>query len=285
MPQDHIPHSATSLRHADARGRRPSPRYGRILATVAAVALLLPGITAGQRQMHDAKGALSMLDELRLQDELSDDAPGCDRYVRRDYVSNREGELEAELIAELGGIYSPYTDEWFAKPTETDIEHIVAASEAHRSGMCLEARAGERKFLGRDHLNLTLAGAILNRDRKIDCDATDWLPAANRCWFAARVVKVKHLYDLAVDQAEHDALRSVLEECVSVGMGARSDSQAERERTPVRRYETCGDLYEDYPCGLRSYHERRLPHLYTTNAHLRTGGAICGRPVRRQDGP
>lgn len=28
--------------------------------------------------------------------------------------------------------YSPYTDEWFAKVTETDIEHIVAVSEAHR---------------------------------------------------------------------------------------------------------------------------------------------------------
>lgn len=193
------------------------------------MALSLPGIAAAQRQMHDAKGALSMLDGLRVEDELSTDAPGCDRYVRQDYVSNRAGKLEAEIIAELGGIYSPYTDEWFAKATEMDIEHIVAASEAHRSGMCLEARADERKSFGRDHLNLTLAGAALNRDRKIDCDAADWLPAANRCWFAARVVKVKHLYGLTVDRHEHDALRSVLEGCASVGMGARGDSRAARE--------------------------------------------------------
>lgn len=256
-----------------------------MLTAIASIALSLPAVAAGQRQMHDAKAALSMLEDLRVEDELSADDPGCERYVRQDYDSNREGHLEAEIIAELGGIYSPYTDEWFAKATETDIEHIVAASEAHRSGMCLEARADERKLFGRDHLNLTLAGAVLNRDRKIDCDAADWLPAANRCWFAARVVKVKHLYDLAVDRHEHDALRSVLEGCVSVGMGARGDSQAARESAPARRYETCGELYEDYPCGLRSYHERRLPHLYTINTHLRRGRAICGRPVRGEDGP
>lgn len=52
------------------------------------------------------RAALSMLEGLRVEDELSDDALGCARYVRRDYVSNGEGELEAEMIAELGGIYS-----------------------------------------------------------------------------------------------------------------------------------------------------------------------------------
>lgn len=56
-------------------------------------------------------------------------------------------DLEAEIIAELGGIYSPYTDEWFAEATETDIEHIVVASEALRCGMCLEVRAAERNTI------------------------------------------------------------------------------------------------------------------------------------------
>ena len=71
----------------------------------------------------------------------------CSRHSAwQDYASSREGKLEAEIIAELGGIYSPYTDEWFAKATETDVEHIVAASEAHRGRICLEARTDERKF-------------------------------------------------------------------------------------------------------------------------------------------
>lgn len=247
--------------------------------------LALCGSAFGQRQMHDAKAALAMLEELVVEKELLDGAPGCDRYVRSEYASNREGQLEAELIAELGGIYSPYTDEWFAQPTETDIEHIVAAGEAHRSGMCRADRAAERKFFGRDHLNLTLAGAVLNRDMKIDCDAADWLPDRNRCWFAARVVKVKTLYALTVDRAEHDALKTVLEGCRSVGMQARSDEKATPEKGPIRRYETCEDLYEDYPCGLRSFHERRLPRLYGLNEHLRTRGAICGRPAVRDQSP
>ena len=148
----------------------------RACAAGTAMILALCGTAFAQRQMHDAKAALAMLEELVVEKELLDGAPGCDRYVRSEYASNREGQLEAELIAELGGVYSPYTDEWFAQPTETDIEHIVAAGEAHRSGMCRADRAAERKFFGRDHLNLTLAGAVLNRDMKIDCDAADWLP-------------------------------------------------------------------------------------------------------------
>lgn len=131
MPRNHTPYDATDRRHAGRVRRRPG-HCARILAGVAAVALSLPAVAAGQRQMHDAKGALSMLDGLRVEAELSDDDPGCERYVRQDYASNRVGKLEAEIIAELGGIYSPYTDEWFAKVTETDIEHIVAVSEAHR---------------------------------------------------------------------------------------------------------------------------------------------------------
>ena len=86
-----------------------------------------------------------MLDELRVEDELSADDPGCERYARQDYDSNREGSLKAEIIAELGGLYSPYTDEWFAKATETDIEHIVATSAAHRSGMCLKGAMRRRR--------------------------------------------------------------------------------------------------------------------------------------------
>jgi len=157
--------------------------------------LALCGPASGQRQLHDAKAALAMLEELVVENELLDGAPGCDRYVRGEYASNREGRLEAELIAELGGVYSPYTDEWFAQPTETDIEHIVAAGEA------------------------------------------------------------------------------------------RSDERAAPEKGPTKRYETCEALYKDYPCGLRSFHERRLPRLYGMNEHLRTRGAICDRPAVRSPSP
>ena len=44
--------------------------------------------------------------------------------------------VEEDIIEMLGGIYSPYTGECFASRDETDIEHMVARSEAHDSGLC-----------------------------------------------------------------------------------------------------------------------------------------------------
>jgi len=59
----------------------------------------------------------------------------CAPYSRDDY--RYPASVEAEIIAAMGGrIYGPYTGRYFGSPAETDIEHIVAVSEAHDSGMC-----------------------------------------------------------------------------------------------------------------------------------------------------
>ena len=44
--------------------------------------------------------------------------------------------VERDIVRELGAVYGPYTGTCFASTRETDIEHIVAASEAHDSGLC-----------------------------------------------------------------------------------------------------------------------------------------------------
>ena len=113
--------------------------------------------------------------------------------------------MEAEIVAELGGIYSPYTLEHFANTRETDIEHIVARSEAHDSGLCATDPGTRRRFAS-DLLNLTLAEPSLNRHDKRDHDAAGWLPPMNRCWFANRVVEVRRKYDLTIDRHEADVL-------------------------------------------------------------------------------
>ena len=66
-----------------------------------------------------------------------------------------------------------------------------------------------------DLLNLTLAGPRVNRYEKVDPDAAEWLPAQNRCWFAARVVAVRQRYGLTIDQREANALDPVLAGCGS----------------------------------------------------------------------
>ena len=78
----------------------------------------------------------------------------CTRYDPDDYRYSQR--VEDAIIADLGGIYSPYTGEWFDTKRETDIEHLVARSEAHDSGLCA-ASADTRRRFANDSLNLTLA--------------------------------------------------------------------------------------------------------------------------------
>ena len=73
--------------------------------------------------------------------------------------------VEPRIADTLGGVYSPYTCEMLGKLTETDIEHIVARSEAHDSGLCLASPERKREF-ARDIRNLTLSDPYLNRDVK-----------------------------------------------------------------------------------------------------------------------
>ena len=47
--------------------------------------------------------------------------------------------VEDEIVSIMGGlVYGPYTGRYFDNDRETDIEHIVAASEGHDSGLCKE---------------------------------------------------------------------------------------------------------------------------------------------------
>ena len=125
--------------------------------------------------------------------------------------------MEDRIIEELGGIYGPYTGRWFATKSETDIEHMVARSEAHDSGLCAADDQTRRRF-ATDLLNLTLAGPNVNRYQKVDKDAAEWLPEQNRCWFAARVIAVRQKYELTIDQREADALDRVLAACSSTAL-------------------------------------------------------------------
>lgn len=139
----------------------------------------------------------------------------CAPYDAGDYAYPQS--VEDRIVAELGGVYAPYTGRWFASDTETDIEHMVARSEAHDSGLCAADPATRRRF-ATDPLNLTLAGPRVNRYQKVDHDAAEWLPSRNRCWFAARVIAVRQRYGLTIDRREADALDRVLAGCASTDL-------------------------------------------------------------------
>ena len=135
----------------------------------------------------------------------------CSEYKRSQY--HYPASIEHRIVERQGGrIWSPYTDREFSSIKETDIEHIVAAAEAHDSGLCARPIEDRKKY-ARDLENLTLASPRLNRWEKSDKDAADWLPDHNRCWYVRTIVQVKQKWNLSVDPAERVALKAVLEEC------------------------------------------------------------------------
>ena len=143
--------------------------------------------------------------------------------------------VEPRIVNQQGGrIYGPYTGTYFASIRDTDIEHIVARSEAHDSGLCAASSATRRAFAN-DLLNLTLASPSVNRHQKVDKDLAQWLPALNQCWYVARVVLVKRKYNLSMDQAEANTARRVLAGCSSTQMQFTDQGAVEQQEADEAR--------------------------------------------------
>ena len=129
-------------------------------------------------------------------------------------------------------MYGPYAGRHFAsRRRDTDIEHMVAMSEAHDSGLCASDARTKRRFAS-DLLNLTLAAPAVNRHQKSGKDAGEWMPRMNRCWLAGRVVAVKRKYGLSVDAEEAQALEGVLSGCRSTDMVMAEGQARVAEPTP-----------------------------------------------------
>ena len=136
-------------------------------------------------------------------------------YDRSDYEHN-SGEL-----CDTSGT-DPYTGLAFSAAT-CDVDHLVAAAEAHESGGYNWDAATRGRF-GDDALNLVASRDCVNRS-KGSSDMAEWsgvqsgtcagttLTTAGRCFWAARTVSVKYRYNLAVDTAERTALSNALTQC------------------------------------------------------------------------
>lgn len=155
----------------------------------------------------------------------------CSPYDRAHYPYPQT--VEDEIIARMDGlIYSPYTGESFASKRETDIEHMIAVSEAHDSGLCAADTATRRAF-ARDLDNLTLAAPALNRNQKGAKDLAEWLPTQNRCWFVGKVIAAKKKYGLSMDAKEAAAALNVLAECFSLEMKIITPVENPPTATPI----------------------------------------------------
>ena len=183
--------------------------------------------------------------------------------------------------------YGPYTGTCFASARETDIEHIVAASEAHDSGLCAADSATKARF-ARDTLNLTLASPRVNRHQKGGKDAAEWVPARNRCWFAARVVDVRRVYGLTIDRREAAALDGSLAGCESTSIEPVVCSVPASSGAGAAPAPAAGDdalaLYDDNGNGRITCKEARrhgiapVPRSHPAYRFMRDGdgdGVVC----------
>ena len=208
-PNNTGPHDYTrAVLNADPSPRRRclGPRKSR---PAPALACLAAAVALGFGLVQDASAetwrGLTVAPEHR-----------CAPYdKKRDYPYPQS--IERDIVRELGAVYGPYTGTCFASTSDTDIEHVVASSEAHDSGLCAADRETQARF-ARDLRNLTLASPQVNRYEKSGRDAAEWVPDRNRCWFAARVVDVRRAYGLTVDRREASALESILSSCESTAL-------------------------------------------------------------------
>jgi len=80
----------------------------------------------------------------------------------------------------------------------------------------------------------------VNRHQKSGKDAGEWMPAKNKCWFAARVIVVRQKYALTVDAREAAALDAVLAGCASTELVVYAPS-AESAAPPAQAEEGAVD--------------------------------------------
>ena len=214
----------------------------------------------------------------------------CAPYDRSDYPYSQG--VEPRIVAGIGRIYGPYTGTCFGSTGETDIEHMVATSEAHDSGLCASSASVKRAFAS-DLANLTLASPSVNRHQKSGKDVAEWVPRLNACWFAARTLEVRRKYGLTIDRAEADAVEGILSRCgstdmVAVECGSAAVAPVTRPRTR-QATESGGDvdalaLYDDNRNGRITCAEARrhgiapVPRGHPAYRYMRDAdgdGVVC----------
>ena len=212
----------------------------------------------------------------------------CAPYDRGDYRYSQS--LEPRIVASIGKVYGPYTGTCFRSTGETDIEHMVATSEAHDSGLCAAPRSVKAAFAS-DLLNLTLAGPRVNRYSKSGKDVTEWMPDLNACWFVARTLQVRRKYGLTIDRAEASAADAVLSRCDATTMevlpcaaSARPAAPSSPERTDAAKAVDALALWDDNGNGRITCAEARrhgiapVPRDHPAYRYMRDGdgdGVVC----------
>lgn len=137
------------------------------------------------------------------------------RMEHRD-VTHGEFKNSAPQSRAVGGYFTdPYTGERVnivrGSSQDTNVDHVVSLHEATKSGAD-ELSQSQRKKLANDPDNLAIVGADVNQS-KSDSDAANFLPSykPSQQRYVIAQIRVKKAYNLSVDKAEYNAMKTVLE--------------------------------------------------------------------------
>ncbi|GAA4918649.1 HNH endonuclease family protein [Streptomonospora salina] len=134
----------------------------------------------------------------------------------RETVLLRDGsgvEVGADCYPVSGTWTSPYDGSTTSDPSEASVDHMVALSEAWKSGADTWSTARREAFANDLDTPQLWAVSVSSNSSKGDSDPADWMPerTAVHCDYAKSWIRVKHEWGLSADSAETAALEDVLD--------------------------------------------------------------------------
>ena len=146
---------------------------------------------------------------------------GCDT---REAVLISESRVQATrsstTCAVARGVWvSPYDGARWTNPSDVDVDHLVALSEAWVSGAHSWSRNNRKHFANDLRFRPALQAVTDNVNQsKSDRDPAEWLPSRARCAYAINWVQVKYRWRLKMDRAE----KAQLARMFATSCGSRS---------------------------------------------------------------
>lgn len=144
-----------------------------------------------------------------------DGTPACD--VREAALIRDTGatfDPKSCKVASALNYQDPYTGQIFTSKSDLDIDHIVALSDAHKSG-AYNLSEDYRISLANDPENVIPVFDKENQKGKGDKNAAEYLPpnAGVRCFYVAAQTNIKYRYELSMTPTEKAVIEQILAGC------------------------------------------------------------------------
>ena len=112
-----------------------------------------------------------------------------------------------------GSWVDPYGGATFTNPSDLDIDHMIPLGYAAKhGGQSWDASRKEQYANSLESGHLLAVSASENRS-KSDSGPSEWQPDVDKCSYAINWVTISSTWSLTVDQADKDALKSMLDTC------------------------------------------------------------------------